>query len=129
MLAVFAIVGIAIYIYLSFAFMRISQKANISAPGLAWIPGFGPIIQAFRISGMHWWPWLLLMTGFFGIIPIVGIIIYILGIATFFVFTIIWLWKMYEAVDKPGWWSLLGLIPFIGGLIALITIGIAAWSK
>lgn len=130
------ILAIAGYIYLSLAFMKISQKANLTSPALAWIPGVGPLIQMYRISGMHWWPWLLLAVPLIAFpvmfIPIIGIlasIIYFVAILTFAVFVIIWMWKTFEAVNKPGWWVLLGLIPGIGGLISLILIGVAAWSK
>ncbi|MFT4310599.1 MAG: hypothetical protein ACMXYC_03130 [Candidatus Woesearchaeota archaeon] len=54
------------YIYTSFCFMKIGQKANDSAPALAWIPLVGPSIIAFRASNMHWWPWLLLYSPLFG---------------------------------------------------------------
>lgn len=28
----------------------------------------------------------------------------------------------YEVAGRPGWWAFLGLIPFVGGLISLVTI-------
>ena len=118
-LVIFVIaVMIALYIYMSLAFMAIAKKAKLSSPGIAWIPGFGPIIIAFRASEMHWWPWLLLIGCF---IPIVDIFA---GIA-FTVFTIIWIWKMFEEIKKPGWWAILMLIPVVN----LVMMGIAAWSK
>ena len=67
---------------------------------------------------MHWWPWLFLI-GI--IIPFVGGLL----LLAFSVFGIIWQWKMFEAVGKPGWWALLCLIPVVN----LIMIGIAAWGK
>lgn len=118
-LVIFVIaVMIALYIYMSLAFTAIARKAKLSSPGIAWIPGVGPIIIAFRASEMHWWPWLLLIGCF---IPIVNIFA---GIA-FTVFTIIWMWKMFEEIKKPGWWTILMLIPVVN----LVMIGIAAWSK
>lgn len=117
-----AIVSIGIYIYTSFAYMAIGRKAKLNAPGLAWIPGVGPLIVAFQTSKMHWWPWLLLI-GF--LIPFVNFI----APLVFAVFAIIWQWKMLEAIKKPGWWILLVLIPGLGILIWLILLGIAAWSK
>ncbi len=112
------IISIGIYIYFGFAYMAIGKKAKLSSPGLSWIPGVGPLIIAFQASKMHWWPWLLLIGT---IIPIVNIIA---GIA-FTIFVIIWNWKMFEVVGKPGWWAILMLIPIVG----LIMVGIAAWSK
>jgi len=43
----------------------------------------------------------------------------------FYVYVFIWLWKLYEAVKRPGWWALLWLLPIVGWVM----IGIAAWSK
>lgn len=115
------IIGIAIYIYTSLAFMKIGQKAKLKTPELAWIPGIGPTILAYQSSKMHWWPWLLL-AGI--IIPYLNFI----AIITFTVFTYIWMWKLFENIKKPGWWPLLQLIPFIGQIIFLVLIGIAAWD-
>ena len=135
-LAIFAIIGIALYIYLSFVFMAIAKKLKQSSPGIAWIPGIGPLIITWRASKMHWWPWLL----FAGIIiPIINIIAgIILG-----VFAIIWMWKTFEAIKRPGWWALIPviasvaiIIPVIGiilypvGMIFyFVSLGIAAWGK
>ena len=47
------------YIFTSIAYTSIGKKAGLTAPALAWIPGLGPMITAFRASKMHWWPWLL----------------------------------------------------------------------
>lgn len=106
------------YVYMSLAFMAIAKKAKLKTPGLAWIPGIGPEIIAYQTSKMHWWPWLLLIgylipfvSGLFGIV--------------FAVFGVIWQWKMFEAVKKPGWWALLSIIPIVG----LVMVGVAAWSK
>ena len=117
-LVVFLIIGIIVWIYTSLAFMAIGKKAKLSAPGLAWIPGVGPAIIAFQASEMHWWPWLLLI-GF--IIPIINI----LAMIAFAVFFIMWQWKMFEKINKPGWWSILCIISPLN----LIFWGIAAWSS
>ncbi len=118
MIFIFTIIAIGLYIYLGFVFMAIGKKAKLKSPGLAWIPAVGPLIIAYQTSKMHWWPWLLLI-GY--VIPIVGWI----ATLAFWVFSIIWMWKMFETVKKPGWWAILMLIPIVG----LIMIGIAAWSK
>ena len=112
------LISIGIYVYLSFAYMTVGRKANLKTPGLAWIPSVGPAIIAFQAAKMHWWPWLLLI-GYF--VPVVGIF----ALIAFSVFFIIWNWKMFEAVKRPGWWALLLLIPVVG----LVMLGIAAWSK
>lgn len=112
------LIAVGLYIYMGFAFMAIGKKAKLKSPGLAWIPGVGPLIIAFQTSKMPWWPWLLLI-GY--IIPWIGWI----AVLAFYVFAIIWLWKMFEVVKKPGWWAILMLIPIVG----LVMVGIAAWSK
>jgi hypothetical protein len=115
------VLSIGLYIYTSFAFMAIGKKAGVKHPGLAWIPQIGPLLVAFMASKNHWWPWLL----FIGVvIPLVNFI----AMVVFLVFATIWQWKMMEAVNKPGWWAILVFIPFVGGLVYLILIGIAAWS-
>jgi hypothetical protein len=122
MIFVFLILAIALYIYMGFAFMAIGKKAKLSSPGLAWIPGIGPAIIVFQISKMHWWPWLLIIGMLFGaVIPVIEVVCGIL----FAVFFIVWEWKMFEKVKRPGWWALLCLIPVVN----LVLIGIAAWSK
>jgi len=123
-LLVFALIGIALYIYMSLAFMAIGRKARLSIPGLAWIPGVGPIIIAFQASKMHWWPWLLLIAYVFMFVPIISFIT-IIALLVFAVFSVIWQWKMFEAIGRPGWWALLALIPVVN----FILYGIAAWSK
>ena len=118
MIFIFVLICIGLYIYISFAFMAIARKAKLKSPGLAWIPGVGPAIIAFQTSKMHWWPWLLLI-GY--IIPAVNGLFSL----AFMVFYIIWMWKMFEVVKKPGWWSIFVIIPPVW----LVFIGIAAWSK
>lgn len=122
MLVAVLVVGIIIWIYTALAFMAIGRKAKDSMPGLAWIPGVGPTIIAFRAAKMAWWPWLLLIAF---VIPFVNF----LAIIAFMIFAIIWQWKMFEAISRPGWWALMPIIPVVGGIIWLVMVGIAAWSK
>ncbi|MBI2632549.1 hypothetical protein HYW75_06085 [Candidatus Pacearchaeota archaeon] len=117
-LAIIFIFAVIIYIYLGFAFMAIGKRARLSAPGLSWIPFVGPAIIAYRASKMHWWPWLLIIGMF---IPWVGPIFSI----AFAVYVVIWQWKMFEVIERPGWWALLCLIPIVN----LILYGIAAWGN
>ena len=117
-LVVFIILSIVLWIYLALAFSAIGKKAGVKYPGLAWIPGIGPALVAFNASGMHWWPWLLLI-GY--LIPIVSGLFSL----AFAVVTIIWMWKTFEEIGKPGWWAILMLIPIVN----LIIVGMAAWSK
>jgi hypothetical protein len=117
-LVVFLVLVIAWYIFSSLAFMAIAKKAKLSTPGLAWIPGFGPGIIAYQASKMHWWPWLLLIPM---LIPFIG---FIASIA-FGVYSIIWMWKTFEAIGKPGWWAILLIVPIVN----VVIIAIAAWGK
>jgi len=119
------IISALFYVYTSLAFMAIAKKAKLDSPGLAWIPGVGPLIIAFQASGMHWWPWLLLLSILIMWIPILGWLAYIIAMIIFGVYAIIWQWKMFEAVNKPGWWAILCIISPLN----LIFWGIAAWSK
>lgn len=116
------IIGIAVYIYQSFAYMSIGKKAKVKNPGLAWIPFIGPIIIAYETSDRHWWPWLLLI-GL--VIPIVNILAAIL----FAVFVLVWKWDMLEEINRPGWWILISLIPVVGMIAWWILLGVAAWGE
>jgi hypothetical protein len=118
MLVALLIIGAILWVYTSFAYMAIAKKAKQDMPGLAWIPGVGPMIIAFQTADMPWWPWLLLIGM---IIPILGFI----ALLVFAVYAVIWQWKMFEKIGKPGWWSILCLITPLN----LIFWGIAAWSK
>lgn len=116
--AIFIILSLGVYVYMSFAFMHIGRKAGLDSPGLAWIPAVGPYIISYQASGMHWWPWLLLIGAF---IPVINFVAW----PVFAVYSIIWQWKMFEEVERPGWWSLLALIPVLN----FILYGVAAWGS
>jgi len=117
-LAIFLVIAGFIYIYTSLAYFAIGKKARLKSPGFAWIPGVGPLIIAYKTSKMHWWPWLLIIGC---LIPVVGAI----ALLIFGVVTVVWHWKMFESIKRPGWWSILMLIPIVNFVI----IGVAAWSK
>src|SRR3989344_4204233 len=71
-LGIFAFMLLAgLYLYISFAYHLIGKKARLKHPGLAWIPIVGPLIIAYQISKMPYWPWFLII-GFF--IPLLGFI-------------------------------------------------------
>jgi len=114
---IFVLVALALWVYSSWAYMVISRKLKQDTPGLAWIPGIGPAIVAFKTAKMHWWPWILLV-GY--LIPFLAWVLIV-----FYVYLIIWHWRMFESLKKPGWWAILMLIPVVN----LIIIGIAAWGK
>jgi uncharacterized membrane protein YhaH (DUF805 family) len=114
----FFILAIIVYLYSSFAYMAIAKKAKYPSPGIAWIPLVGPAIITAKTAQMHWWP-ILLLIGVF--IPFIGGLFSL----AFAVFSIIWLFKTYEKIGKPGWWAIMMIIPIVG----LVFLGIAAWSK
>jgi hypothetical protein len=121
-LVVILFITLAFYIYTSLAFMAIGKKIGYSIPGIAWIPVVGKALIASNGAKMHWWPVLLLL----GIpIPFIGGLFLI----AFLVFFMIWMWKTFEALGKPGWWVLLWLIPAVNFILYLVFIGIAAWGE
>lgn len=115
--AIAFIFGVAVYIYWSLALMRIAKKIGTEPAWLAWIP-IANLYLMSQMAGMHWWPVLLVVGGF---IPIIGV----LAAPALMVFTIVWLWKIFEKVGKPNWWAVLCLIPIVN----LVLIGIAAWGE
>lgn len=124
-LVAFLLFAIAAYIFNGFAFTAIGRKAKLKTPELAWIPAVGPNLIAFQTAKMHWWPWLMFTSLVISWIPYVGLVVYYIAMLTFGVFSVIWQWKMFEAIKRPGWWALLCLIPFVN----FVLVGIAAWSK
>jgi len=151
LLAVMIIVFIVIYVYLALAFKKIGTKAGLQNPNVSWI--FTPLVSVFEISKMHWWPWPVLFIGLLlsqlliFVSPIAFAIIYALIAIVFTVMCIIWHWKTFEAVGRPGWWILIpvilgivgilvalaspiaGFIIMIIGFIAyLVLVGLAAWG-
>jgi len=120
-LLIFAILLIAVYIYSSLAFMAIARKTKTGPAGIAWIPAVGPALIARKIAKMHWWP-ILLLIGFW--IPFIGIALWLV----FGIFFVIWMWKTFEAVGKPGWWAIFIIIPIVQ-IVFFVLLGIAAWSK
>lgn len=105
--------GIAFYIYFALALMTIAKKTKTENPWLAWIP-IANIYLMTQIAEVSPWTMLILLAGF---IPVLG------GIAIMAVM-IWWWWKICEARDKPGWWSLLLLVPIVN----IIIVGVIAWS-
>lgn len=120
--------AIANYIYTSLAFMAIGKKAKDEKYWLAWIPFIGKPLLASRIANMPWWPVLLLLGYFFTFIPAFGTYLFYASLTIFGIFDLIWMWKTFKAVGKPGWWILLVLIPIFGWVIYYILLGVAAWS-
>ena len=115
---VFALIGLALYIYVALAYMTIAKKTKTDNGWLAFIPiaNIYLLTQIAEISG--WWTLLVLIAW----IPILGG----LALAALMIYLN---WKVFERVGKPGWWALIALIPVVGSIIYLVLLGIAAWGK
>jgi len=119
----FILLMIAFYIYISFAYVRLGEKAKVEVPAMAWIPGVGPLLISYYASRMDSKPWWSLLIGLgaaiiatllliiLGTTNVVAIVIAILLIIAavifmiyFSVYSYIWSWKLFEAVGRSGWW-------------------------
>ncbi len=114
------IIGISVYIYSALALMTIGKKLNHQYPWLAWIP-YANFAMVLQLGGFHW-AWVFLLLGAF--IPILGF----LSIIAVMVLGIISFWRIAEKRGFPGWTVLLTLIPVLGGIWALVLIGLLAWK-
>ena len=104
----------AAYVYFAYAWMTIAQKMKYKRSWLAWIP-FANLAMILQIGGFAWgWIFLLL-------IPI-------LGWTAFLVLMIISIWRTFEKRKYPGWFSLSLIIPKVGFILYLISLGFVAWK-
>ncbi len=155
------------YVYFGLTYWKIGEKAGLSSPGIAWLPFYGPLATIYEASKSHWWPFPLFVAGFLIgypllfmgftsiIFTVLGILVLVGTFGAFFVMAMVWHWKTYEAVNKPGWWaiiplacsifgfllivlgslvsgflSILGFLVYLGAFIShMVFLGIAAWSK
>lgn len=106
---------VGIYVYFSLAWSTIARKLKYPRPWLAWIP-FANIAMILQLGGFNW-AWVFLF-----LIPIFGWI-------ALFVLMIIATWRIFEKRKYPGWFSLSMIIPKVGGILYLVTIGFVAWSE
>ena len=105
---------LALYIYFSLAWMTIARKLKYKRPWLAWIP-IANIAMILQLGEIPWaWTFLIL-------IPVLGWI-------ALFVLTVIATWRIFEKRKYPGWFSLSMIIPWLGKILYLITIGFVAWE-
>jgi hypothetical protein len=111
---VFMIVVLAFYIYAALALMAIAKKTKTPNGWLAFIP-IANIYLMTQMAGISGW-WTLAI--FAAIIPIIG------GLAILAGMIYLW-WIIAEKINKPGWWSILMLIPIVN----IIILGIMAWGK
>ncbi|MCB9361835.1 hypothetical protein H6504_00225 [Candidatus Woesearchaeota archaeon] len=109
------IIGIAVWLFMGFAMMAIAKRLKVDN---GWF-GFIPILNIYlttQLARKEWW-WLLIIL-FAGFIPIFG------AIASVVVWVYMW-WCIAENLKKPGWWSILTIIPIAN----IIIIGNMAWGK
>ena len=128
--------SIGLYVFVSLSYMTIAKKTKTKDPWLAWIP-IANLYLIAKIAKMSAWPLLLLLSFLF--IPVMIIFpepililtvfaILFISIIILTVFTFIWHYKIYERREKPGWWIFLSLIPYAGGILHLVFLGIVAWN-
>lgn len=108
------VVGLAAYLYAAFALMAIAKRTSTPNGWLAFIP-IANVYLMIQIARLPWW-WILSIL--LAIIPVLGAFLALA--ATIY----IW-WKIAERLGKPGWWSLLLLVPVVN----LVIIGIMAWGN
>lgn len=113
-LIILALIFIVLYVYTSLAWMTIAQKLKYKNAWLAWIP-FANGAMILQLGGFHW-AWIFLV-----LIPILGWI-------PLFVLMVIATWRIFEKRKYPGWFSLSMIIPKVGGILYLISIGFVAWE-
>ena len=110
----FLVVGLILYIYTSLAVMKIAKRNKTENAWMAWVP----ILNIYLIVKMAKLPgwWFLAVLALF--VPFIG------GVA-FAAAGAYWWWKICESLKKPGWMSLLMLIPIVN----LVILGILAWGE
>lgn len=108
------VIGLAAYLYAAFALMAIAKRTNTPNGWLGFIP-IANVYLMTQIARLPWW-WTLCVV--VAIIPVVG------GLVMLAAMIYIW-WKIAERLGKPGWWSLLLLVPVVN----LVIIGIMAWGS
>jgi hypothetical protein len=131
-----------LYIYISLTYTFIGRRAKAYHYGIAWVPLIGPMLVSSRSAQMGSWPILLFVALFLSLVAetilmftplilfsfILNYLDYVL-IIIFLVYWFIWSWKMFRAVNRPGWWSLVNIVPVLGWIAFLIFLGVAAWGK
>ena len=105
----------ALYVYSSLAWYETGKKLKYKYAWLAWVP-IARWAMILQMGGFHW-AWIFLI-----LIPIIGWIALI-------VIWIISLWVIFKRRKYPGWISLAIIIPQVGGILYLISIGFLAWGK
>lgn len=106
---------IALYVYYALAWQQIGRNQKYKKSWLAWIP-FANVSMILQMGRFHW-AWVFLF-----LVPL-------LGWLAIWILLIIAQWRIYEKSSYPGWLSLAGLLPEVGGVAHLIIVGLVAWRK
>lgn len=114
MLAVALVIGLATYIYMSWAIMTIAKKTNTEPAWLAWVP-IANLFLVAKIAQVGWWTALIVLLA--GWIPFIGQIL-AAGIGVW------WFWNIAERRNYEGWMGILMLIPVVN----LVILGLLAWN-
>ena len=112
---IITVVGLAVYVFTSWALMSIANRTKTANAWLAWIP-IGNLYLMTQIAKVPWWT---MLAFFLGFIPVIGSLV-LLGVVIW------WWWKICEYCQKPGWWSL--VIAFVP-ILNFVFLGIMAWEK
>ena len=125
------VLGIALYVYNALVFVSIANKTKTKHPWLAWIPLANNVLMA-NIAKMHWWPVILYAPFFALYIPAMILqaagdmarfwTLYLISLVPMMilaVFSLIWLWKIYERMSRPGMWAIWPIIAFVVGMIVM----------
>ncbi len=115
------VISIASYVYFALAYMSLAKKTKTEPAWLAWVP-IANLYLISQMAKMHWWP-ILLILGV--IIPVINVF----AMIALMVFTVIWDWKIFERVGRPGWWAITIIIPIVGWITFAVLLGVAAWGK
>ncbi len=118
--AVYVIFMLVFYLYVAFALMALAKKMGMDKPWLAFIPVANLYLMS-KMAKMHWWPVVLVVLS---PIPLLGQLLALVLL----VYVIIWMWKIFEYFKKPGWWSILMVIP-VANIVYYVLLGITAWGK
>lgn len=98
-LAALVLVSIVGYIFFSYCYKRICEKAGVDPGGIIWVP-IAQFVPIFRAAGLN--PWLLLLL----FVPFVN-----------FVMIIVLFAHLAQALGKSPWLAALVLVPIVNILL------------
>lgn len=106
--------GLLAYLYAAFALMAMARKTGTPNGWLGFIP-IANVYLMTQIAKLPWW-WTLCVAA--ALVPVIG------GLVMLAAMIYIW-WRIAERLGRPGWWSLLLLVPIVN----LVIIGVMAWGR